>query len=117
MEVPFDAVTDLRSTWLYHLTIPLRVAVEAGSASPDDGVGVYGLGYGRTRRVSDVSLVALRIREDAVSEGQESLRLRLSAETDPAKSLRVGEPVRNALTRPEIEVVILADPDRCSVSS
>ena len=34
----FDAVTDLRSTWLHHLTIPLRVAVEAGSASPDDGV-------------------------------------------------------------------------------
>ena len=80
-------------------------------------VGVYGLGYGRTRPVSDVSLFALRAREDAVSEGQESLRLRLSAETDPAKSLRVGEPVRNALTRPEIEVVILDGPDRVWVSS
>ena len=82
VEVRFDAVTDLRSTWLHHLTTPLRVAVEAGSASPDDGVvarrvGVYGLGYGRTRPVSDVSLFALRAREDAVSEGQESLRLRL----------------------------------------
>ena len=77
-------------------------------------VSVYGLGYGRTAPASDVSLVALRAREDAVSEGQESLRLRLPTETDPAESLRVGEPVRIAFTRPEIEVVILDDPDRCS---
>ena len=67
--------------------------------------------------MSDVSLVALRAREDAVSEGQESLRLRLSTETDPAKSLRVGEPVRNAFTRSEIEVVIPDGPARVRVSS
>ena len=67
--------------------------------------------------MSDVSLVALRAREDAVSEGQESLRLRLSTETDPAKSLRVGEPVRNAFTRSEIEVVIPDGPAHVRVSS
>ena len=74
VEVRFDAGTDLRSTWFHHLTIPLRVTVEDGSASADDvvvarRVGVYGLGFGRTAPVSDVSLVPLRAREDGVSEG------------------------------------------------
>ena len=49
VEVRFDAVTDLRSTWLHHLTIPLRVAVEAGSASPDDGVVARRVGVLRAR--------------------------------------------------------------------
>ena len=45
----FAPGADLRSTWLHHLTIPLRVAVEAGSASPDDRVVARRVGVLRAR--------------------------------------------------------------------
>ena len=119
VEVGFDADNELDDFWFDELTVPLRVTVEAGTASPEDvvvarQVGVYGWGLGRTPPVSDVSFVPLRAREDGLSEPAETLRLRLATLTDPAETVPYGDEVRVAFTRREIEVVILDGDDRCS---
>ena len=105
--------------FLGQLTVPLRVTVEGGSGSADDvvvarQVGVYGWGAGRTPPVSGASVIPLRAREDGLPEETESLRLRLSTESDPAQSLRFGQPVQVAFRRAGTEVVILDGADRCS---
>ena len=119
LEVRFDADINLSRAWFHQLTVPLRVTVEGESGSPEDvvvarRVAVYGWGAGRTPPVSDIAVIPIRAREDGLSEERETLRLRLSTETDPAESVRYGWPVRVAFRRAEIEVVILDGADRCS---
>ena len=119
LEVRFDADINLSQAWFHQLTVPLRVTVEGESGSADDvlvarQVAVYGWGAGRTPPVSDITVIPIRAREDGLSEEPETLRLRLSTQTDPAESIRYGLPVRVAFRRAEIEVVILDGADRCS---
>ena len=119
LEVRFDAGANLGPAWFHQLTVPLRVTVEGESASAEDvvvarQVAVYGWGAGRTPPVSDIALIPVRAREDGLLEEPETLRIRLSTETDPAKSLGSGHPVRVAFRRAEIEVVILDGAEGCS---
>ncbi len=117
LEVPFDAVADLRFFVYDAVTIRVGVEILEDDASADDllvarEIAVYGNGRGRTPPVSDVALVTIRAREDGLAEPPERLRLRLKpASVSP---WYLAEPLNVGLTRPEIEVVILDGANECS---